>query len=66
VINKPHYLPFVGSAYGLGINGKKVMALGYSIYGEFLNLQDAGSELLANTSNGLYYSKNAGRSWAKR
>ena len=33
---------------------------------DFLNLQDAGTELLANTSKGLYYSRNAGRSWVKR
>jgi len=40
--NKPHYLPFVGSAYDCGINGKKVMALGYSIYGD--KPQDAAPE----------------------
>ena len=35
-------------------------------YGEFLNLQDSGTELLANTSKGLYYSRNEGRSWVRR
>jgi len=28
------YLPFVGRDYAKGINGKKVMVMGYSIYGE--------------------------------
>ena len=46
MINKPHYLPFVGSAYELGINGKKVMALGYSIYGN--KPQDVAADALIN------------------
>ena len=35
-------------------------------YGEFINLQDEGNTLLANTTHGLYYSTNGGRSWVKR
>ena len=35
-------------------------------YGDFLNLQDEGNTLLANTSKGLYYSTNGGRSWVRR
>ena len=33
---------------------------------DFLNLQDSGTDLLANTSKGLYYSRNEGRSWVRR
>jgi hypothetical protein len=29
-------------------------------------LMDGGKELLAETSKGLYYSTNSGRSWVKR
>ncbi|WP_281226972.1 hypothetical protein [Flavobacterium aquiphilum] len=35
-------------------------------YGEFYDLTDAGKELLANTSKGLYYSTTNGRSWHRR
>ena len=35
-------------------------------YGDFLSLMQNGNELLANTSKGLYYSRNDGRSWVKR
>ena len=37
-----------------------------SSYGDFQDLTDAGKELLANTSKGLYYSTTNGRSWHKR
>ncbi|MEM8520639.1 hypothetical protein [Flavobacterium sp. PL12] len=37
-----------------------------SSYGEFNDLTDAGKELLANTSKGLYFSTTNGRSWHKR
>ena len=30
------------------------------------HIQDGGSELLANTTKGLYYSRNGGRSWVRR
>lgn len=32
----------------------------------FLDLMDNGSELLAETSDGLYYSTNEGMSWHRR
>lgn len=32
----------------------------------FLSLMDNGSELLAETSNGLYYSPNEGATWYRR
>ena len=34
--------------------------------GDFINLQDEGNTLLANTTRGLYYSTNGGRSWVRR
>ena len=34
--------------------------------GAFLNLTDAGKEILAQTEKGLYYSTTKGRSWSKR
>lgn len=34
--------------------------------GEFLDLMDNGSEILAQTSKGLFYSTNEGRSWNRR
>lgn len=34
--------------------------------GGFQDLTDAGKEILANTSKGLYYSTTNGRSWHKR
>lgn len=34
--------------------------------GEFLDLIDNDKELLAQTSKGLYYSRNAGSTWHKR
>lgn len=34
--------------------------------GEFYDLTDAGKEILANTSKGLFYSTSEGRSWHKR
>ena len=37
-----------------------------SSYGDFLNLQDEGNTLLANTTHGLYYSTNGGRSRVRR
>ncbi|WP_375605522.1 hypothetical protein [Flavobacterium davisii] len=37
-----------------------------SAYGQFLDLVDNGSELLATSTKGMYYSKNAGKSWQKR
>ena len=35
-------------------------------YGTFIDLLQVGRELLANTSKGLHYSRNEGRSWIKR
>jgi len=46
---EPHYLPFVGSSYDQGINGKKVMVLGYSIYGD--KPQDTESAAVQNRVN---------------
>ena len=37
-----------------------------SSYGDFQDLTDAGKEILANTSKGLYYSTTNGRSWHRR
>lgn len=34
--------------------------------GAFLDLTDAGKEILAQTEKGLYYSTTKGRSWSKR
>lgn len=41
----------------------------YSLYSQnlrFLSLMDNGSELLAETSDGLYYSTNEGSYWYRR
>ncbi|MBR8759148.1 hypothetical protein [Porphyromonas levii] len=34
--------------------------------GEFIDLTDAGKEVLAQTTKGLFFSKNDGRTWNKR
>lgn len=34
--------------------------------GEFQDLTDNGKEILANTTRGLYVSKNGGKNWSKR
>lgn len=49
-------------------NGGRIWSSRYtgSSTGEIESLKDNGSELLATTSKGLYYSKNAGRTWSKR
>ena len=36
------------------------------VYGDFVDLLLLEDELLAQTSRGLYYSKDMGRSWMKR
>lgn len=35
-------------------------------YGIFQDLTDNGTEIIATTSKGLYYSKNKGQTWNKR
>ncbi|MCC5921108.1 MAG: hypothetical protein LAT68_12700 [Cyclobacteriaceae bacterium] len=35
-------------------------------YGDFIDLNDIGSEILATTSKGTYVSTSNGRSWTKR
>ncbi len=37
-----------------------------SSYGEFIDLQDNGKEILAQTSKGLFYSTDDGRNWHRR
>lgn len=37
-----------------------------SACGDFMELTDAGREILATTSKGLYYSTNDGRNWNRR
>jgi len=37
-----------------------------SSYGDFMDLNNNGKEILSTTSKGLYYSTNEGRSWHKR
>ncbi|MBR5622208.1 MAG: hypothetical protein IKW49_03375 [Opitutales bacterium] len=37
-----------------------------TIYGKFLDLNDSGNEILAQTEKGLYASNNAGRTWLRR
>ena len=37
-----------------------------SSIGAFLDLTDAGKELLAQTEKGMYYSTTKGKSWSKR
>ena len=37
-----------------------------TIYGKFLDLNDCGSEILAQTEKGLYASRNDGRTWLRR
>jgi len=37
-----------------------------SLTGCFVDLSDNGSEILAQTSKGLFYSKTNGRNWFKR
>jgi hypothetical protein len=39
---------------------------GQGTTGEFYDIMDAGKELLATTSKGLYYSINEGRTWIFR
>ena len=39
---------------------------GLTNVGEFSELTDAGKEILAQTSRGLFYSKNDGITWTKR
>lgn len=39
---------------------------GHGNIGEFYDIMDAGKELLATTSKGLYYSTNEGRTWIFR
>ena len=34
--------------------------------GEFVELMDNGKELLAQTTKGLFFSRNDGRTWTKR
>lgn len=56
--NKIEYSTTSGRSWHMRYSG--------SLCGEFYDLTDAGKELLANTSKGLYYSTNNGRSWHKR
>lgn len=45
----------------------RVWSLRTSTYKNFIDLQDAGRELLASTDDGhLYYSTSAGRVWSRR
>jgi len=37
-----------------------------SFMGGFEDLTENGKEILANTANGLYVSKNGGKNWSKR
>ncbi len=37
-----------------------------TIYGKFLDLNDSGNEILAQTEKGLYASRNDGRTWLRR
>ena len=46
-------------------NGNSWYRLTYQNF-RFLDLMDNGSELLAETSDGLYYSTNEGMSWYRR
>jgi len=39
---------------------------GSSSVGEFIDMTEDGDELLANTSRGLFYSRNEGRVWNRR
>ena len=36
------------------------------MYGEFIDLNDAGTEIIATTTKGVYASKNEGMVWLKR
>ncbi|MDP4271710.1 MAG: hypothetical protein Q8909_16560 [Bacteroidota bacterium] len=49
-------------------NGGRVWMIRYSgsFYGDFQDLSDNGTEILAQTSKGLYSSTNEGRVWFKR
>lgn len=37
-----------------------------TVCGDFIDLADAGKEILATTSKGLYFSRNGGSTWLKQ
>ena len=49
-------------------DGGRIWRLRYEgmMYGEFIDLNDAGTEIIATTTKGVYASKNEGMVWLKR
>ncbi|MBO7276590.1 MAG: hypothetical protein J6U84_01355 [Bacteroidales bacterium] len=49
-------------------DGGRIWRLRYqaSVCGDFIELNDAGTEIIATTTKGIYASKNGGMVWLKR